>query len=102
LSRQAECGGGRRHFAINGRKGIAFCLLFPEEQLSLFPKVVAWFALKQFRMLGWTLIFLIVALIAGVLGFTGIAGAAVGIARILFAIFLILFLASLVFRLING
>ncbi|MGH8024140.1 MAG: DUF1328 domain-containing protein, partial [Limisphaerales bacterium] len=39
-------------------------------------------------MLGWTLVFLIVALIAGLLGFTGIAGAAVGIARFLFAVFL--------------
>jgi uncharacterized membrane protein YtjA (UPF0391 family) len=47
-------------------------------------------------MLGWTLIFLIVALVAGVLGFTGIAGAAIGIARTLFAIFLILFLVSLI------
>jgi uncharacterized membrane protein YtjA (UPF0391 family) len=53
-------------------------------------------------MLGWTLIFLVIALIAGVLGFTGIAGAAVGMARILFAIFLILFLATLVLRLTNG
>lgn len=56
---------------------------------------------KKFTMLGWTLVFLIIALVAGVLGFTGIAGAAVGIARILFAIFLILFLASLIFRLIH-
>lgn len=53
-------------------------------------------------MLGWTLIFLVIALAAGVLGFTGIAGVAVGIARILFAIFLILFLATLVLRLTNG
>jgi uncharacterized membrane protein YtjA (UPF0391 family) len=53
-------------------------------------------------MLGWILLFLIIALIAGVLGFTGIAGAAVGIARILFVIFLILFVATLVFRMMNG
>jgi len=39
-------------------------------------------------MLNWTLNFLILALIAGLLGFTGIAGAAVGIAKILFFIFL--------------
>jgi uncharacterized membrane protein YtjA (UPF0391 family) len=57
---------------------------------------------ERIYMLGYTLIFLIIALIAGVLGFTGIAGAAVGIARILFAIFLILFLATLVLRLVNG
>lgn len=54
---------------------------------------------KGEQMLGWTLIFLIIALIAGVLGFTGLAGTAMGIARILFFIFLILFLVSLVLRL---
>jgi len=40
--------------------------------------------------------FLIVALVAGVLGFGGIAVAAAGIAKILFFIFIVLFLASLV------
>ena len=45
-------------------------------------------------MLYWTLIFLLVALAAGVLGFTGLALAAAGIARILFFIFLVLFLVS--------
>ncbi len=50
------------------------------------------------NMLGWTLIFRFVALIAGVLGFAGIAGAATGIAQILFVIFLVLFLASLIAR----
>ncbi|TAH35547.1 MAG: DUF1328 domain-containing protein [Planctomycetota bacterium] len=47
-------------------------------------------------MLGWTITFLVVALIAGVFGFTTIAGAAIGIAQILFFLFLILFLVSLV------
>ena len=50
-------------------------------------------------MLGWTLTFLIIALLAGALGFTGIAGAAIGIAQVLFYIFLVLFLVSLVLRL---
>lgn len=47
-------------------------------------------------MLRWTLIFFIVALIAGVLGFTDVAVAASGIARILFFLFLILLVVSLV------
>jgi uncharacterized membrane protein YtjA (UPF0391 family) len=47
-------------------------------------------------MLRWALIFFVVALIAAVFGFLGIAAAAVGIARILFFIFLVLFLVSLV------
>jgi uncharacterized membrane protein YtjA (UPF0391 family) len=47
-------------------------------------------------MLGWAVGFFIVALIAAVLGFSGIALAAAGIAKILFFIFLVLFLVSLV------
>ena len=48
-------------------------------------------------MLSWSVTFLIIALVAGVLGFGGIAGAAVGIAKILFFFFLILFVVSLIF-----
>ncbi len=47
-------------------------------------------------MLRWALIFLVLAIIAAVLGFGGIAGAAVNIAYILGAIFLILLLIHLV------
>jgi len=47
------------------------------------------------KMLRWTLIFFIVALIAGILGFTDIAVAASGIAKILFFLFLILLVISL-------
>jgi uncharacterized membrane protein YtjA (UPF0391 family) len=53
-------------------------------------------------MLGWALTFLVVALIAGVLGFTTVAGAAMGIAKILFFVFLILFVVSLVMHLVRG
>ena len=49
-------------------------------------------------MLGWALTFLVVALIAGVLGFTSIAGAAMGVAKILFFVFLVLFVISLIGR----
>ncbi|HEY8932087.1 MAG TPA: DUF1328 domain-containing protein [Rariglobus sp.] len=47
-------------------------------------------------MLSWSLCFLIIALIAAALGFGGIAGTAVGIAKVLFFIFIVLFLVSLV------
>jgi uncharacterized membrane protein YtjA (UPF0391 family) len=47
-------------------------------------------------MLYWTLIFLVVAIVAAAFGFGGIAAGAAGIARILFTIFLVLFLVSLV------
>jgi uncharacterized membrane protein YtjA (UPF0391 family) len=46
-------------------------------------------------MLHWTLVFLIIALIAGILGFGGIAGTAVGVAKILFFLFLVIWLMSL-------
>jgi uncharacterized membrane protein YtjA (UPF0391 family) len=47
-------------------------------------------------MLRWALIFLIVALVAALLGFGGIAGAAVGIAKILFVVCLVVFLVLLI------
>lgn len=50
-------------------------------------------------MLRYTIIFFVIAVVAALLGFTGIAAGAVSIARILFAIFLVLFLASLVMHL---
>src|SRR5204863_2988016 len=46
-------------------------------------------------MLHYAVVFLVIALIAGALGFGGIAGSAVGIAKILFAVFIVLFLASM-------
>jgi uncharacterized membrane protein YtjA (UPF0391 family) len=54
------------------------------------------------NMLRWALTFLIFALIAGVLGFTGIAGESMYIARILFVVFLIVFVISLLFGLATG
>ncbi len=52
-------------------------------------------------MLYWALVFFIVALVAGVLGFGGIAAAASDMARILFFIFLVIFLATLVLGLVR-
>lgn len=46
-------------------------------------------------MLHYSLLFLIIALIAGVLGFTTVAGTAFVAAKILFFVFLILFVVSL-------
>jgi uncharacterized membrane protein YtjA (UPF0391 family) len=53
-------------------------------------------------MLHLVILFLVIALIAGVLGFTGLLVAAVGIAKIIFYIALILFLISLVTGLARG
>lgn len=46
-------------------------------------------------MLRWALIFLILGIVAGALGFGGVAGAAVGIAKFLFFLFIIMFLVTL-------
>ncbi|MEO8114952.1 MAG: DUF1328 domain-containing protein [Phenylobacterium sp.] len=53
-------------------------------------------------MLGWALTFLVVALIAAVLGFTTIAGTAMAVAKILFYVFLVLFLVSIVMHFLRG
>ena len=53
-------------------------------------------------MLRWAFIFLIVALAAAILGFGGVAGAAAGIAKILFFVFLLLFVVGLIMHLVNG
>ncbi len=45
-------------------------------------------------MLHYSLVFLVIAIIAGVLGFGGIAGTAAGIAKILFFVFLIVWLLA--------
>jgi uncharacterized membrane protein YtjA (UPF0391 family) len=47
-------------------------------------------------MLRWSVIFLIVAVIAAVFGFGNIAAAATQMAKILFFIFVVLFMVSLV------
>ena len=53
-------------------------------------------------MLKWALIFLIIALVAALLGFTDIASASAGIAKIMFAIFMVLFLAAVFIGLVVG
>lgn len=47
-------------------------------------------------MLSWALTFLVLALIAGLLGFGLVAGMSYGIAKILFFVFLVLLVISLV------
>ena len=53
-------------------------------------------------MLKWALFFLIIALVAGALGFTNVAAGAATIARVLFGIFLVVFLVLLVVGLMAG
>jgi uncharacterized membrane protein YtjA (UPF0391 family) len=53
-------------------------------------------------MLRYALGFFIVALIAAVFGFTGIAVAAAGVAKLLFFLFIILFVVSLLAHVLRG
>jgi uncharacterized membrane protein YtjA (UPF0391 family) len=53
-------------------------------------------------MLQWALTFLVLALIAGVLGFGGVASMSIEIARILFVVFIILFIIAAVVHALKG
>ncbi len=52
-------------------------------------------------MLRWSIAFFLIALVAAVFGFGGIAAGAVAIGRVLFFVFLALFLLSLIVRLVS-
>lgn len=52
-------------------------------------------------MLHYAVVFFVIALIAALFGFTGVAAGAVEIARVLFFIFIVLFVASLLFGLVR-
>ncbi len=47
-------------------------------------------------MLYWSLVFLVVAILAGLFGFGVIAGASYTIAKVLFFVFLVIFIISLI------
>jgi uncharacterized membrane protein YtjA (UPF0391 family) len=52
-------------------------------------------------MLYWALVFFIVSLVAAIFGFGGIAADMAGIARILFFLFIVLFVVSFIFGLVR-
>jgi uncharacterized membrane protein YtjA (UPF0391 family) len=52
-------------------------------------------------LLGWALIFLVVALIAAAFGFGGIASASAGVAKVLFFIFIVVFIVLLISALLE-
>lgn len=53
-------------------------------------------------MLGWALVFFLLAIAAAFMGFFALAGIAAGIAKILFLVFLVLLVASFIARAIRG
>ena len=67
------------------------------------PNEAAWAAeARESVMLGWSIFFVILALIAGYFGFIGLAGLAALIAKVLFVVFLVLLVASFVVRAFRG
>lgn len=53
-------------------------------------------------MLQWALTFLVIALIAAVFGFGGIAAVSMELARIIFTVFLVLFIITALVYLVRG
>lgn len=53
-------------------------------------------------MLKWAVVFLIIAIVAGIFGFTGVEQASASIAKVLFGIFLVLFIGALALGLFLG
>jgi uncharacterized membrane protein YtjA (UPF0391 family) len=52
-------------------------------------------------MLGWAVTFLVIALVAALFGFGGLAGASMGIAKLLFFLFLVMFAMMLIMGLVR-
>lgn len=53
-------------------------------------------------MLNWIITFFILAILAAIFGFGGLAGTFAGIAKFLALIFVVLFIASLVYSMVTG
>lgn len=53
-------------------------------------------------MLRWIVLLLVLAVIAGILGFGGVTHAAVGIAQVLFAVFVALLVLAVIFGAVRG
>ncbi len=58
--------------------------------------------MREAFMLYWSLVFLIIAIVAAVLGFGAVAGTAAAIAKVLFWVFLVVFLISLIMGFTSG
>ena len=53
-------------------------------------------------MLGWALVFFVMALVTAALGFGGLAGITASIAQVLFVVFLVLTVVTFIARAIQG
>lgn len=69
--------------------------------MERFTLCAGMFKIQGGNMLRWALGFFVIAVIAAIFGFAGIAVAAAGIAKLLFYLFLVLFIIALVGGLVN-
>ena len=53
-------------------------------------------------MISWGITFFLLAIVAAVFGFTGLAGTLAGIAKFLMVLFVVLFIATLVYSMVTG
>ena len=53
-------------------------------------------------MLGWAITFLVLAIIASLFGFGGMVGTFPALAKLLAVLFLVLFVASLIYNIVSG
>jgi len=58
--------------------------------------------IKEFKMLNWIITFFLLAIVAAVLGFGGLAGTFAEIAKFLAVLFVVIFVATLVYSMITG
>jgi uncharacterized membrane protein YtjA (UPF0391 family) len=66
------------------------------------PCVIEELHAEERAMLKWAVVFLIIAIVAGIFGFTGVEQASASIAKVLFGIFLVLFVGALALGLFLG
>jgi uncharacterized membrane protein YtjA (UPF0391 family) len=59
-------------------------------------------SIREGKLLSWALAFLLIAIVAAVLGFGGLASTATGMADILFCVFLLAFIISLLVNFSRG
>jgi uncharacterized membrane protein YtjA (UPF0391 family) len=57
---------------------------------------------KERHMLHWAMTFLVIALIAAVLGFGGVAAISIEMARIVFGVFIVLFIVTAIIHVLGG
>lgn len=76
------------------RHSLRLVQLLPDIKKIANPFCLFFLNFKIQIMLRWTITFLVIAVIAAILGFTGVAIAFAGIAKVIFFIFLVLFILS--------